>query len=141
MRGATTRCSARENPSEFQSTLLMRGATCWSRRRPPLHRFQSTLLMRGATRYNRSRRRLHDFNPRSSCEERPTAAYHAVACPADFNPRSSCEERLRSELTRLFANIFQSTLLMRGATLSTARKINITGFQSTLLMRGATPKN
>ena len=36
----------------------------------------------------------------------------------DFNPRSSCEERLLSPVLRLSHLSFQSTLLMRGATVS-----------------------
>ena len=148
-------------------------------------RFQSTLLMRGATRRlcsskagekqisihaPHARSDFHlvplvpardDFNPRSSCEERP----HSCRLPSslsDFNPRSSCEERLPSASASVFRQVFQSTLLMRGATgecqiQSTiyTRYFNprssceerrgssvITGiqkiFQSTLLMRGAT---
>ena len=35
---------------------------------------------------------------------------------ANFNPRSSCEERPKAGAQPLFVNVFQSTLLMRGAT-------------------------
>ena len=103
--------------------------------------FQSTLLMRGATctRVRQSASRT-DFNPRSSCEERHLVQFgqifvrldisihapHArsdawiTASPttlAHFNPRSSWEERpqRRSE-SRCKTCLFQSTLLMRGAT-------------------------
>ena len=101
----------------FQSTLLMRGAT-WAvaervdngeisihaphARSDVSHShlittitiFQSTLLMRGATIfYSRSLRSSPHFNPRSSCEERPSATSTATE-PSNFNPRSSCEERL-----------------------------------------------
>ena len=56
--------------------------------------FQSTLLMRGATLAPLTCRRYADhFNPRSSCEERPTSM-RRVMWPSSF----------------------QSTLLMRGAT-------------------------
>ena len=100
----------------FQSTLLMRGAT-WAvaervdngeisihaphARSDVSHShlittitiFQSTLLMRGATIfYSRSLRSSPHFNPRSSCEERPSATSTATE-PSNFNPRSSCEER------------------------------------------------
>ena len=36
----------------------------------------------------------------------------------DFNPRSSCEERLLPKRHRCSVDIFQSTLLMRGATVA-----------------------
>ena len=57
------------------------------------------------------------FNPRSSCEER---LLHTLQAPAlsYFNPRSSCEERQHNKIDRLHNdNKFQSTLLMRGATI------------------------
>ena len=55
-----------------------------------------------------------------------------------FNPRSSCEERhfLRTRMTHIMR--FQSTLLMRGATILIEGIIYDRIFQSTLLMRGAT---
>ena len=79
----------------------------------------------------------------------------------NFNPRSSCEERLYEAACYLYDRIFQSTLLMRGATSACAFAVaspNISihapharsdlrlkvllninpAFQSTLLMRGAT---
>ena len=57
-----------------------------------------------------------------------------------FNPRSSCEERhSASSQTPPEQALFQSTLLMRGATrLCTSHTSIPTKFQSTLLMRGAT---
>ena len=59
---------------------------------------------------------------------------------SNFNPRSSCEERQDSYVIRIFMyDIFQSTLLMRGATWELAEIDYVAGiFQSTLLMRGAT---
>ena len=102
-----------------------------------------------------------NFNPRSSCEERPQVV--TARCSAqNFNPRSSCEERrararcglwrckisihaphARSDwdFFKLRENqpIFQSTLLMRGATSAAwLDEATIVKFQSTLLMRGAT---
>ena len=78
----------------------------------------------------------------------------------NFNPRSSCEERHCCRSDRVPVTLFQSTLLMRGATVprracTRARYFNprssceerpkalrgllsINEFQSTLLMRGAT---
>ena len=55
------------------------------------------------------------FNPRSSCEERPGDA-NAHKMVIYFNPRSSCEERPMRICSPMFSTIFQSTLLMRGAT-------------------------
>ena len=79
-----------------------------------------------------------NFNPRSSCEERQTLflcrnhsdkiSIHAPHARSDyltdfpqllieyFNPRSSCEERLQLLCTQCLLVVFQSTLLMRGAT-------------------------
>ncbi len=79
-----------------------------------------------------------DFNPRSSCEERPSPprlpsvaqgiSIHAPHARSDFrnselfdsvhnfNPRSSCEERPEDALGIYLYSLFQSTLLMRGAT-------------------------
>ena len=79
-----------------------------------------------------------DFNPRSSCEERRLLPL-ATDCDCDFNPRSSCEERLTMPPAANFGTLFQSTLLMRGATIFGAvSSIAVCIFQSTLLMRGAT---
>ena len=101
-----------------------------------------------------------DFNPRSSCEERPLLI---AELPENgyFNPRSSCEERPVPCRIVCLINQFQSTLLMRGATIYAkhCRKLHCISihapharsdilaesnrgqypkFQSTLLMRGAT---
>ena len=105
------------------------------------------------------------FNPRSSCEERQDAggdsglcqriSIHAPHARSDsffvvaitpnthFNPRSSCEERLSSKQSAKFKHmIFQSTLLMRGATLNNGANAGLSYlFQSTLLMRGATTRH
>ena len=140
MRGATP-----EDPVKFAQRL----------------KFQSTLLMRGATIVApQLARGFYDFNPRSSCEER--LLYVIIARQLlDFNPRSSCEERLLGGILFHKKSIFQSTLLMRGATgkktylgryntisihAPHARSDAVKGdteiryieFQSTLLMRGAT---
>ena len=102
------------------------------------------------------------FNPRSSCEERPAIdiqreamqaisihAPHARSdlrenvCRRKAEPISIHAPHARSDLTaatgKLDEHEFQSTLLMRGATI--ARCLNLLDiilFQSTLLMRGAT---
>ena len=124
-----------------------------------------------------------NFNPRSSCEERPVREHrmlrlreisiHAPHARSDrrvddgvrrityFNPRSSCEERLQKFKRHCVRTIFQSTLLMRGATAEHQGMLSVHAisihapharsdrgcdlmdlqelqFQSTLLMRGAT---
>ena len=58
-----------------------------------------------------------------------------------FNPRSSCEERLMASSVSSEFRVFQSTLLMRGATVRPPTVTMRTLFQSTLLMRGATAPN
>ena len=58
------------------------------------------------------------FNPRSSCEERRQSSGRTSRLSANFNPRSSCEERLMLAAPSNWPMIFQSTLLMRGATVS-----------------------
>ena len=101
--------------------------------------FQSTLLMRGATIfYSRSLRSSPHFNPRSSCEERPGRdgdarqigyiSIHAPHARSDVAERIEREKRdisihaphARSDISHrdsLFCPmLFQSTLLMRGAT-------------------------
>ncbi len=58
---------------------------------------------------------------------------------SNFNPRSSCEERLlKASAIGAVTLRFQSTLLMRGATVSAFSSFRASIFQSTLLMRGAT---
>ena len=105
-------------------------------------------------------RKSQNFNPRSSYEERRLSvsertsedmiSIHAPHARSDrttcrsasraryFNPRSSCEERLQSACPISWARIFQSTLLMRGATIVGFVTGFTSAFQSTLLMRGAT---
>ena len=103
----------------FQSTLLMRGATrkVWLMRRYFI--FQSTLLMRGATQ-RRERQSLADRISIHAPHARSDALFR---CPNrtqshHFNPRSSCEERLLASGGDTSIVLFQSTLLMRGATCS-----------------------
>ena len=55
-----------------------------------------------------------------------------------FNPRSSCEERRSCMISSAGTARFQSTLLMRGATIARPYNLEDIIFQSTLLMRGAT---
>ena len=101
------------------------------------------------------------FNPRTSCEVRLVVIYsasffrsisiHAPLARCDrllgtfngwlyyFNPRTSCEVRPRSFLSISKVWEFQSTHLLRGATLKIWVLANKTRkFQSTHLLRGAT---
>ena len=99
------------------------------------------------------------FNPRSSCEERPSSnicillaskfqstllmrgATSWAHAPLWCSPISIHAPHARSDMGVLPGNIietFQSTLLMRGATALDAGLLPSTTFQSTLLMRGAT---
>ena len=125
--------------NQFQSTLLMRGATLASDTNNQDGLFQSTLLMRGATSRKKGSTQhyrkisIHAPHARSDCKVRPTDAIHR-----HFNPRSSCEERHATTAFVMSSLLFQSTLLMRGATGAPASDRVTTLFQSTLLMRGAT---
>ena len=105
--------------------------------------FQSTLLMRGATDSRRNLARPGPyFNPRSSCEERPLSrlAPHDARDISIHAPHARSDRPLLSSLEEVF--LFQSTLLMRGATLKDfASTAPASLFQSTLLMRGATCVN
>ena len=140
MRGATLIAYTWITVTIFQSTLLMRGATSRAGGRKGGHSvFQSTLLMRGATGARRGRAEEgNNFNPRSSCEERHGLCPFCDTGKPHFNPRSSCEERLDAKIAASKNRLFQSTLLMRGATWPPMSPSSTTLFQSTLLMRGAT---
>ena len=145
----------------FQSTLLIRGATLLagvltknqiisihaphtrSDEEKPMNsnttiKFQSTLLIRGATRCQCGGSDVHPhFNPRSSYEERPPREDQAGR-RGHFNPRSSYEERQMHSTPKVAFKLFQSTLLIRGATISVSASAPFPTFQSTLLIRGAT---
>mgnify|MGYP007031495076 FL=1 len=184
MRGATSLMPVAVQPFGFQSTLLMRGATAQRLRQRlqagisihapharsdsctiPLFLFIQDFNPRSSCEERLCHRhmmpsRIQYFNPRSSCEERLALRQHTCFC-IHFNPRSSCEERLKPPRMTLNNILFQSTLLMRGATIcreleqykvwisihapharsdAKARSWQAASiFQSTLLMRGATP--
>ena len=139
MRGATQEIRVDNGLIKFQSTLLMRGATTSTvRYRTFCKTFQSTLLMRGATYYA------------SHGAWRDAISIHAPHARSDhgFHGAHLCDlisihaPHARSDVMPLWngnGTVFQSTLLMRGAT-TFARKnmFYINKFQSTLLMRGAT---
>ena len=102
----------------FQSTLLIRGATVGSYGaiNDELE-FQSTLLIRGATSgagdvLDYVTISIHAPHTRSD-----PAVRLKIPFPADFNPRSSYEERPIVGMPVPVALPFQSTLLIRGATL------------------------
>ena len=84
--------------------------------------FQSTLLMRGAT-YPRF---WHSsLIPISIHAPHARSDYRALGIEPrnlDFNPRSSCEERLPCARLLRRLRVFQSTLLMRGATYNRVHK-------------------
>ena len=164
LRGATRLTETVDDEVKpFQSTLPLRGATSSFLITPRSCRFQSTLPLRGATRTRyEGRPSVRYFNPHSPCGERPSP-FHTPISTWDFNPHSPCGER-PSETNKLTAQnlIFQSTLPLRGATKSRARRCacrpyfnphspcgerrNVTDsadpspvqFQSTLPLRGAT---
>ena len=105
---------------------------------------------------------LHDFNPRSSCEERheyhgretrriDRISIHAPHARSDAPEIKDLREEIISihapharsdqmvnDWQSVFITRFQSTLLMRGATLIKVCWTTMHRFQSTLLMRGAT---
>ena len=79
------------------------------------------------------------FNPRSPCGERPTARRFMTPARTNFNPRSPCGER-RGDFSPPPKTVeFQSTLPVRGATVSSVVLLSsVVLFQSTLPVRGAT---
>ena len=146
----------------FQSTLPMRGATIMTILVFGTTYFQSTLPMRGATIQG-----LHipqeylDFSIHTPHAGSDCHRYHQTSCQSFFNPHSPCGERRKPEVDLYPAQIFQSTLPMRGATNTFTAANTIAGFfnphspcgerhagrqisgwqlyfQSTLPMRGAT---
>ena len=116
----------------------MRGATLPRTFHVRTHQFQSTLLMRGATISVRNIAVMLDISIHAPHARSDSYPCFLAPSTNNFNPRSSCEERLLINLLYSDYLRFQSTLLMRGATIlcvTTARRLL---FQSTLLMRGAT---
>ena len=100
----------------FQSTLLMRGATGYIRILPVPFRFQSTLLMRGATVIlpslrNDCRISIHAPHARSDVTYKSGYAEIPISIHA---PHARSDTNYQTCLSQL--DIFQSTLLMRGAT-------------------------
>ena len=79
-----------------------------------------------------------DFNPRSPCGERRPPEFYSPWCH-NFNPRSPCGERLSDEAAAVSTSLFQSTLPVWGATVSSYQYSRLPPtFQSTLPVWGAT---
>ena len=77
------------------------------------------------------------FNPRSSCEERPRSISLKAGTRISIHAPHARSDTITMSMTQ-YNRLFQSTLLMRGATRGQEFFINKFLFQSTLLMRGAT---
>ena len=84
------------------------------------------------------RMRLANFNPRTSCEVRQRKGQRSIQRHY-FNPRTSCEVRRSTVHYGHAASAFQSTHLLRGATIWISSTSLLSVFQSTHLLRGATP--
>ena len=109
-------------PSVQRSSNFNPRSSCEERHhRPPqpdgIVIFQSTLLMRGATRPCFCFLSIKDISIHAPHARSDKVDIHVIPSPSGyFNPRSSCEERrAHSSLLRALI-VFQSTLLMRGAT-------------------------
>ena len=102
----------------FQSTLPVRGATLTAFGRNVARDDFNPRSPCGERRLELhcGRGNIH-FNPRSPCGERPDR--NAIASKLlDFNPRSPCGERQSASFCAVRPVIFQSTLPVRGATIS-----------------------
>ncbi len=102
MRGATEAVLAVAAPDEHVSIHAphARGDNLLGCASAIAYMFQSTPLMRGATRCRVALRRLRrSFNPRPSCEGRPSGAPSRIRSTR-FNPRPSCEGRPATRIYR-----------------------------------------
>ena len=147
MRGATNMLEYLDTVKEFQSTLLMRGATCQQgAHRRCLHHFnpRSSCEERHIPMsFTEKQIKISIHAPHARSDLQPfiddgwtAISIHAPHARSDrasspsavllhyFNPRSSCEERLYESWTDDDYLIFQSTLLMRGATLCSAQRLS-----------------
>ena len=146
---------------KFQSTHLLRGATSSTGEYPPLGIFQSTHLLRGATdgqgvRPGSGCISIHaplarcdrrgelafwlqfNFNPRTSCEVRPSAGYTKTTTETIFQSTHLLRGATKDGYILRTSKRFQSTHLLRGATFSIVKNTTVKTFQSTHLLRGAT---
>ena len=122
----------------FQSTLLMRGATRYVQRvLPPLAisiHAPHARSDRGAYRESNIRNiSIHAPHARSDIANTPCFIESVISIHAP-HARSDASAGILNTSGRTF----QSTLLMRGATSGSIKRVVLYEFQSTLLMRGAT---
>ena len=103
--------------SLFQSTPLMRGATWIASQCDKISMFQSTPLMRGATslQYPAAARQVVSIHAPHARGD--IASISGGGASSGFNPRPSCEGRQDVKEIDEYQLQFQSTPLMRGATI------------------------
>ena len=141
LRGATLIPSRLTCSFAFQSTHLLRGATSTVVSKAfAIFIFQSTHLLRGATCTSAlalPRNAISIHTPLARCDSRPQRirrhrhiSIHTPLARCDlgseykfsrhhhFNPHTSCEVRQNSPRMREYRTRFQSTHLLRGATMS-----------------------
>ena len=124
--------------SAFQSTLLMRGATYALTVRAPGEQISIHAPHARSDAAARDRNAVLHISIHAPHARSDMMSTRSARTSSNFNPRSSCEER-QKEWAKFTGDIkFQSTLLMRGATVAGMKYREIAEFQSTLLMRGAT---
>ena len=163
LRGATVFGKGTFGHVLFQSTPLLRGATrVFGFSRPFRPVSIHAPLARGDRKIRAGIRVMTCFNPRPSCEGRlfyrlplwllTLVSIHAPLARGDFdrgrrieawrsfNPRPSCEGRLFSSVCRNVQCRFQSTPLLRGATLEYFEREQLPGVSiHAPLARGDTP--
>ena len=141
MRGGTRKrsCTLLEQ-SGFQSTLPVRGGTFSKRSVRDFKKFQSTLPVRGGT---NKRGALQcgrsDFNPPSPCGEGPSISKIVIPEGAiSIHPPRAGRDAAGESMSKALSK-FQSTLPVRGGTLTApTRRSSMDLFQSTLPVRGGT---
>ena len=151
------------NFGEFQSTLLVRGATnlsFWKRCKKLISIHAPRERSDTDSAFMNKVDKISIHAPRERSDDRLIVFYNfkniSIHAPRErsdrdgklncygmmnFNPRSSWEERLGGAMRMTSLRLFQSTLLVRGATFITSNSSLIQTFQSTLLVRGATEYN
>ncbi len=123
---------------KFQSAPLLRGATLPGDSTPcPADVSIRAPLARGDAKNDSCAAGTTSFNPRPSCEGRPSH-FGLTNASTGFNPRPSCEGRLISQMAMGGRLWFQSAPLLRGATLPFNPAAAEFAFQSAPLLRGAT---
>ena len=102
----------------FQSTLPLRGATFLDELHAIKDRFQSTLPLRGATQTAKSYTANLPISIHAPLAGSDFLNYRTIARSPYFNPRSPCGERPIFAIDPSKYILFQSTLPLRGATVS-----------------------